>query len=313
MFTRKLNEAGDKFLYYDGADTEIIDESILKRIKHLKIPPMWTGVQISEDPTDYLQCTGEDSTKRQYIYHPLFISITQNQKYENLKKFCKKLPKIKRRIKTIITSFGLDPEYNVIKDAKEYQICMLLAILFRSYIRVGNDKYADNNSTYGLCTLRKSHVIVSGSKIILDFSGKWSQDQYIEFTDRHIAKYLLLLKKNNNSKDMFFVKSYDINKYLNDITECNFTAKDFRLYASNRLFIEMLCKLSGSSDPQEQKQISSEKILRTAYKMVSEELGNSPEICKKSYVLLDIAHDFKDHREKYVKGADSVKILTDLI
>ena len=87
--TRKLEDKN--FVYYLNGH-KVINKDMLVRIKKLNIPPKWINVNISNSDTDYLQATGNDSKGRvQYLYHPVWVTLSKLEKYNRLKLFAKKL------------------------------------------------------------------------------------------------------------------------------------------------------------------------------------------------------------------------------
>ena len=142
--------------YYLGSQ-KITDSFILDRIKKLRVPPAWTDVEISSDPTSYVQVTGKDvSGKVQYIYHPLFVTLTEYHKYSRLKEFCSRLHLLTNRIKSI--------KKRSIND-RLYLIALMFRLMSKTHARIGNDNYIDDDdpkkSSYGLTTLNSKHIIIN--------------------------------------------------------------------------------------------------------------------------------------------------------
>ena len=260
------------------------------RIKNLKIPPNWTSVKVSKSPLDYLQATGYDAKgKIQYIYHPLFIELTNQEKFLRLKEFVNAFDKINATIK---------------KDKS--LIAFLFKILQKTYIRVGNDCYAKENKTYGLTTLEKRHFIMkSDTEIEIKFSGKRSVVQKITIRDPYLIrgiKKLALAKKSSNDRLFDPITAIDMNNYLKQFGNQGFTVKDFRTYYSNILFIE---KLQSSSS-------NGTAIVNKTYDFVAEKLGHSKGISKKAYIYPGIAEKFLED-PGYFKSRVPSRILKNLI
>lgn len=306
MITREKNSLGT-FIYYQN-NKKIIDPEILARCAKLRVPPAWKYVQISEDPTSYLQVTGIDlSGKMQYIYHPLFISLTEYHKYNHLKEFCLRLPLLHAKIKSIKKTTVTE---------RNYLICLIFRIMEKTHARIGNDHYLEDgvsrsNPSYGLTTLNNNHIKISDDKITLDFIGKHGIRQNIEFVDKSIALDLLELKKIN--KDRIFIdsngsciRSNDVNDFLKEAMLNNYTCKDFRTYASNKLFITTLKNIPRGNK-------SKEEILKETSSLVAKELGHTDAVSKKSYVIPAISEKFMTDEKYFNSSKDPVKLLINLI
>lgn len=265
-----------------------------QRIKNLKIPPNWKSVKVSKSPLDYLQATGYDAKgKIQYIYHPLFIELTNQEKFLRLKEFVSAFDKINQTIK---------------KDKS--LIAFLFKLLQKTYIRVGNDCYAKENKTYGLTTLEKRHFIIkSDHEIEIKFNGKRSVVQKIIIKDPYLIRGIKQLIKDKSNNDRIFdpITAIDMNNYLKQFGQ-EFTVKDFRTYYSNILFIEKLQENIGS---RELIRVGTSLINKT-YDFVAEKLGHSKGISKKAYIYPGIAERFLED-PGYFRNRSPSRILKNLI
>lgn len=233
------------------------------RIKKLCIPPNWTDIWISPDPCSHLQVTGKDQKGRiQYIYHPMWVLMSQDEKYKRMARFQKNLPLLRK---------ALAEEGGTIQ--------LMFRILLRTHIRVGNESYAKDNGTYGLCSLLGKHVTMRGSVITLSFIGKKGVPQKITFRDPKIAQDL---RKHIGTKEerLFKYNPEDLNDFLQKHMGKEFTCKDFRTYASNIHFLKNLTKHLPPQTVTERK-----KVLKDVYIETAEKLGHTKEISKKSYVM----------------------------
>jgi DNA topoisomerase-1 len=286
-----MDEMVNKMSVSTNSTNEVSDE---ERIRKLKIPKTWTNVKISPNYEDYLQVTGIDpSGKTQYIYHPLFVSLTEHEKYFRLKSFCKKFPKLEARIKNTKKS-----------DHKNYMIGLMFRIMFKTCARIGNECYTEgSNATYGISTLEKKHVKINGKEITFNFIGKSGVRHNIHIVSKSIAKDLQALLK-NTSKRLFEYDSVDMNNYIKETMSNEFSCKDFRTYISNKLFVEQLIlRAASSSNPK--------KVVREVYKYVAEKLGHSSAISKSSYVMPIIPEKFIIDPSWFI-GKDAIKIIIEI-
>ena len=240
----------------------------ITRIKKLCIPPVWKNVCISNSELSHLQATGIDEKGRmQYIYHPMWVFLTSSTKFERMGKFSKKIGLLENKIKKDIQT--LEP------------IAIMFRILQKTHIRVGNDCYAKDNNTYGLTSLEKRHVKITGCIINLSFVGKKSVAQSVNFTDPYCLQFLKnKLKVIGNKERIFEISPSSLNLYLQNVTGGDFTCKDFRTYASNILFLKILCRFDVPTTKSE-----TLKNLKSTYDQVADKLGHSRAISKKSYVM----------------------------
>jgi len=292
-------KTGKTFVYL-YLNKQITDVNTLERIRKLHIPPNWVNINISTKDTDYLQVTGLDAKKRtQYIYHPVWVELSKIEKYERMVLFTKKVDTIIKKINSILSK-SMD------LNSKEYIMALLFRILFMTHSRIGNDHYAEENNTYGLTTLLKRHVSVNGCQVVLSYIGKKSVKQELKFKDILSSKIIGELLKIPGSR-LFktkageHIRSIDMNNYLKEITESNVTAKDFRTYSSNNLFIKIIC-----SKPIPTTSAQIKRTINECYDEVAEYLGHTRSISKSSYVMPIIAENYAENPEEFVKSKPSI-------
>lgn len=279
-----------------------VPEEDLQRIQKLGIPPIWTDVKISDSPLSYLQVTGEDGKKTQYIYHPLWVALGDIEKYQRLKFFCKKLPLLEKRIKKDLKTPGTE----------SYTLAILFTIMKKTHTRIGNECYAKDNKTYGLTTLEFRHLRLCKKNLIkLEFVGKKGVKQKIEFTDALCYTYLKKLRDarrvlGSSVDRIFSIDANRMNNYLRDAMGSEFSCKDFRTYGSNILFLQTLCALDEPKTKTESK-----KNINATYDVVAEKLGHTRAISKKSYVMPILAETYEEdpHRFCSTKRSDIKKLM----
>ncbi len=280
VITRKQNSSS--FSYYDPEGNVIRNSKIIERIKRLCIPPQWKNVTISSSETEHLQAVGVDNKGRvQYIYHPMWTHLAKDGKYKRMGLFAEKMGEFNRRLR---------------EDTS--LLSTMFRIIQKSYIRIGNECYAKENGTHGLCTLEKKHVTVNGDKVCFSFIGKKGIQHNLSFTDSRCANVIKHLLKLPGGPRLFktdtlrLVTSQDLNGYLQATMGKEFTCKDFRTYASNLLFLDSLVKIPPSEKITERR-----KTLRDIFIKTAEKLGHTNTISKKSYVMPVIS-------ERYLTNPD---------
>ena len=283
-------KVGRGFSYLDAKGDRITDEAELQRLKDLTIPPALSDVFICHLPNGHLQATGRDTKRRkQYFYHPDWRKIRSQNKFNRMLLFGASLPLIRETTERHLRKRGLP---------REKVLATVIQLLETTLIRVGNHQYAKKNRSFGLTTLRDRHVEVTGTKVQFEFRGKSGVDHQIELKDRRLAKVIKkcqeipgyeIFKYYDANGERHFVDSGDVNEYLQQITDRDFTAKDFRTWAGTLLAAIELDELGEfDSDKQAKKNIVS------AIKQVAKQLGNRPATCRKYYVHPAILEAYED-------------------
>lgn len=293
-----------KFYYEDDKGNRLKEESDLERIKKLVLPPAWTDVWISPKKNGYLQAIGKDAAgRKQYRYHPDWTSRRSDHKYFRLLEFGKVLPKARKRIAKDLRRKDLD-------EKKVLAICM--QVMQKTLIRIGNETYAKTYGSYGLSTLKDQHFKDKGDKAVLSFVGKKGVKHDVTLTDKNLAK-LIKKCKDIPGQDLFqyytkgkehrAVDSGMINNYIREITEGDFTAKDFRTWGGTLEALRQLaCCTEKSPD------MSKKKIVVEVLDCVASKLGNTRAVCKSSYVYPLLLETFENEGlQKYLKKINTVK------
>ncbi|HYF96958.1 MAG TPA: DNA topoisomerase IB [Patescibacteria group bacterium] len=278
----------NKFRYKYNGKT-IMDEQTLKYIDGLKIPPAWKNVEIAKNPNSKVLATGYDNADRkQYIYHPKEIKKREARKYDRLLTFVQALPKIRR-----VTGQHLKRK----RYDRKKVMATIVRLIDQAYFRVGNDKYAQENNSYGVTTLRTRHLTIKGGVLIFAFEGKSGQKQHTKIKDNQLAKIVRHLDelpgyeifKYYDKGKLVNVKSSDLNEYIREISGEDITAKDFRTWAGTLVTASALAKASPGGDKK-----SVQKEITTAIKQTAKCLGNTPAIALGSYIDPRIIENFRN-------------------
>ena len=300
----RVLKKGTKTTYLDTKGQPITDEKTLARIQKLVIPPAWTDVWICPSPNGHLQVTGRDAKgRKQYIYHPDWQQYRNQTKFGRMIAFGNQLPEIRKKIEADLRSHGLN---------QRKIMAIALNLMDQSLIRVGNKYYAKSNKSYGLTTLRDKHVQINGQEIKFEFVGKKGITHSITLKDKRLAQ---LVKKCRDipGQDLFqyydengqrqTLESGDLNAYLKEITQTEFSAKDFRTWGGTVRMVACLENLL-----QENPELEKEKTVKEAFKRVAKDLGNTPSVCSKYYVHPQVVDLFKEDKLlTYLKKHDAGK------
>lgn len=268
------------FIYLDTNEKKITDPKILVRIESLGIPPAWTKVWISPTRNGHIQAVGIDEKKRkQYIYHPEWIALSQEKKFNKLLFFSSVLPEIRRKIASDMSLPGLK---------QEKVLATIIWLLEHTYIRIGNEEYAKENQHYGLTTLRNKHVEVEGANVTFRFVGKSGKEHEVNIEHPKVAKTIRKLESLpgyelfqyiGDEGKRYQVTSDEVNAYLQTLTGDSISAKDFRTWGGTVTAAVMLNRLGQSPIKKDLK-----KNITQAVKAVAHELGNTPTVCRTYYI-----------------------------
>ncbi|SDE99507.1 DNA topoisomerase IB [Blastococcus aurantiacus] len=278
----RRRRAGRGFAYYD-TDGALIKDDRLDRIRGLAIPPAWRDVWICPWPNGHIQATGFDAAgRRQYRYHDQWRARRDAEKHERVLEIAHQLPDVRDEVVAALRTRGLN---------RERVLATAIRLLDLGAFRIGSEQYAEENGTYGLATLRREHVRVRGERTFFSYTAKGGIEREVELTDRPTATVVrqLLERPEGTGEELLAyqvedgtwrdVTSSEINAYLKDISGAEITAKDFRTWNATVL---MAAKLAEA--PRPTSRTARKKIVNAAYKEVSEQLGNTPAVCKASYV-----------------------------
>jgi DNA topoisomerase I len=270
---------GKGFQYVDADGCALSSEQV-ERIEALAIPPAWTDVWICPSANGHLQATGRDARgRKQYRYHPRWTEVRDETKYPRVLAFARALPRIRHRVEKDMSRKAL---------SRERVIATVVHLLDTTNIRVGNDEYARDNRSFGLTTMRERHVDVDGSHITFRFRGKSGKLHDVELTDPRAARVVKrceelpgqeLFQYVDCEGEVIDIDSDDVNGYIQDVSGGDFTAKDFRTWSGTVLAAWALQEL-GEFDSKAQ----AKRQVVAAVKSVSEELGNTPAVCRRCYV-----------------------------
>ncbi len=276
---------------YERADQKKVSAQDLLRIENLRIPPAWIDVWINARAGGPVQAIGKDAAGRlQYLYHDNHVRRQETKKFQRLIKFAEALPKMRATVSTHLRQPGL---------GRERVLAVILRVLSTSFLRPGSQVYVSENGSYGLATLRPKHVKVKGDVIEFDFPGKSGVRQYRQVKDRQVAKVIRNLLK-YPSREVFKYQNGDgqfvnitrphINAYIREVMGESFSAKDFRTWAGT---LVCACALARVGSEDLSRNGNRKRHVVAAIKETAEALGNTPAVCRSSYICPQILSDFE--------------------
>ncbi|WP_435949217.1 DNA topoisomerase IB [Psychrobacter sp. DM8] len=303
---------GRGFTYRDATGKTVKDKALRRRFEELVIPPMWTEVWICQDDKGHLQSTGRDlKARKQYLYHPAWNNVRDEAKFDAMIGFGEALPLLRAQVEVDLEAESL---------SRTNVLAAVVKLLETTLIRVGNSRYAKLNKSYGLSTLRSKHLSETDEGLAFDFVGKSAKEHHIELQDERLIEIVQacselpgyqIFKYLDENGDKQEVDSGDINDYLREhlcadnnnnnnddsCTDKRYSAKDFRTWmasvlAASFLYDELQGKdgdeiLASAPDSKARQDLVTQMV-----KDVADELGNTPSVCRASYIHPRVIEQF---------------------
>ncbi len=277
-FTRRRSGNGFRYLKPTGAAVSVEDRA---RIDALAIPPAWRHVWICPDPMGHVQATGRDDAGRtQYIYHEAWWAHRDRLKHEEMLNFARVLPKVRRRAHADLRTRGFN---------RDRVLAAAIVLLDRGLFRIGNEAHTQSNGSYGLTTIQRRHVTVEGDLLRFAYRAKAGVRQMHEIEDRDLAALISKLRRRQGSPaDLLMykergrwadVRADAVNEHLRDLAGIDCSAKDFRTWNATVLAAVELAN-RGLPDASRAR----ERVIRQTVCAVADELGNTPSVCRTSYI-----------------------------
>jgi len=313
-YTRQIK--GEECIFLDTDGKPLKGKRELKRIDEMRIPPAWTDVWICDKKNGHLQAIGIDAKKRkQYIYHAIWTQLRSEAKFDKMSSFGRTLPKIREKYFEDLAQEGNKKQNDL---PYERVMALIVRLLDTTFIRIGNETSRDDKekATYGLSTMQDEHMEFEPTDITDDndkwydsqvggkftFIGKSNKKHEIEINDEEIpdlpalvmmckdakkgkdGDLFLFYDENGNEQD---VKAYHVNEYIQDISGEKFTAKDFRTWGGTKLAAKSISEFRKKDDKKQRK-----KNITNMVKEVSKKLGNTPAVCRGSYIHPKFLNDY---------------------
>jgi DNA topoisomerase I len=282
---------GRGFEYLEDGE-RVEDPEVLERIRELVIPPAWENVWICPYPMGHIQAVGTDAAgRRQYLYHRLWRERRDQEKFDEMISFARALPQVRR-----ITARDLAQK----KISRERVLAGAIRLLDRGFFRIGTEDYAEQNQTYGLATMEKRHVTLEeGSLLRFDYVAKGGKRRVQSIVDPEVYELVAALKRRRSGPELLAykngrgwvdVRSDDINDYIKDVTGQGFSAKDFRTWNAT-VIAAIALAVSGRAA---KTKTARKRAITRAIKEVAHYLGNTPAVCRASYIDPRVFDRFQD-------------------
>src|SRR5919112_2443565 len=273
---------GKGFEYLDDEGRRITEPSVLQRIQELAIPPAWEDVWICPYPMGHIQATGMDAAgRKQYRYHDKWRERRDAEKFEEMIDFARALPRLRARVAKDIALEDMP---------REKVLACAMRLLDRGFFRIGSENYAEENDTYGIATMGKRHVTISGDQVTFDYEAKGGKRRVQSIGDPEVAQIARVLKKRRGGGEELLaykvgkrwvdVKSADINAYLKEASGGGFSAKEFRTWGGTGVAAGALAVAGMASTSKSSPTRAKSRAVKGGLRY----LGNTPAVCRASYI-----------------------------
>ncbi|MGW0465468.1 DNA topoisomerase IB [Streptomyces sp. NPDC003027] len=283
---------GRGFRYLDADGRPLSDEA-KERVKALVIPPAWEDVWVCPWPNGHIQATGTDAAgRRQYLYHEAFRRRQEETKHAHVREVARSLPRLREGIAADLARKGL---------CRERVLACAARLLDLGFFRVGGEGYRRDNDSYGLTTLRREHARCARGEVFLSYPAKSGRQQTHALADAPTCEVLRALLRRRGGGDHLFaywesgawhdVRADELNAYLRERSGSDITAKDFRTWHATVL---AAVALAVSEPAARESRTARAKAVSRAVREVSGYLGNTPAVCRNSYIAPAVVERYED-------------------
>jgi len=283
--------------YLDPAGQRIDDPETLERIADLAIPPAWNEVWICMDPRGHLQATGVDAAgRKQYLYHPRWRAHRDRAKFDSMVGFGARLPRLRRRVASDLRPARRARRLAPASLTEELVTACAVRLLDLGFFRIGSEDYASRNESYGLTTMLRRHVSIEDGLLVFDFPAKSGQRRVQAVADAESRAVVAALKRRRGGEQLLAYRrgrqwhelhADEVNEYIKRAAGEEHTAKDFRTW--NATVLAAVALAARSQTPPARR----ERAVSAAIKTVAAYLGNTPAVCRASYVDPRVIDRFK--------------------
>ena len=292
--------AGRGFSYRDADGKPVEDEETLERIRELAIPPAWQEVWICPDPLGHLQATGVDAAgRKQYLYHERWQQRQAERKFATVREFAATLPRLRRAVTADLRRQGMP---------RERALACAVRLLDLGFFRVGGEVYAEENESFGLATVRRDHVSIEAGDIVFDFPAKSGQRRVQSIRDPAARRAIETMRRRRSGPEDLLawregrewrdVRSEDVNAYIQEKLGAEFSAKDFRTWHGT-----VLAAVELAGEPEPDSEAAAKRTISAAVERVAEALGNTPAVCRRSYIDPRVIERFREGTVISPKGS----------
>lgn len=288
----RRRKTGRGFTYVAPDGSRVTDAVLRARIRRLAIPPAWEDVWISTRSDGHIQATGRDQRgRKQYRYHPEWMSLRDETKFSSLLAFAGALPKLRQQVNSDLSRRGVP---------MERAVASVVWLLDRTMIRIGNVAYRRQNNSFGLTTLENRHISIEGASLRFSFVGKSGQEWKLNVSDRRIARIIRAIQELPGQHLFQYldhegtrrpVHSHDVNNYIRMHAGKGFSSKHFRTWGATCAAAMLL---SGEETPASKRMLASR--LNKTIDLVARRLRNTRAVCRQCYIHPAVIESWQEGR-----------------
>jgi DNA topoisomerase IB len=279
----RRRRSGKGFRYLTAEGKSLGDKDAVTRIKSLVIPPAWEDVWISPDPLGHIQAVGTDAAgRRQYLYHAQWRENRDQEKFDRVMEFGRALPKVRAVVERHLSGTGL---------SRDRVLAAAVRLIDLGFFRPGGEEYAAENGHYGLATIRREHVTCGKGEIAFEYIGKSGKHREHAVADPSVCSVVTSLKRRRSGdyEDLLVYRSGqrwhdvtagDINDYLHEVADGDYSAKDFRTWHATVLAAVGLAVSEGADTSESARKRAVARVVQE----VAGYLGNTPAVARASYI-----------------------------
>lgn len=279
-YWRRVGDPEAGFRYLGARNRPIKAAHAIRRIEKLAIPPAWTDVHIAPSPKLKIQAWGRDAAgRKQYIYSDAHVRRQDRRKWNRVMRYAQVLPELREATNKHLKRKELD---------REKVLATVVRLMTRAFFRIGSERYAVQNQTFGIATLEKKHIELRGNNLIFTYSGKHKVDQRTVVAETPLVEIIhelmelpgdRLFQYRNDEGGVSVVTAEEVNRYIPEILGERYTSKDLRTFGGTVRAATILSDLGPPKNKTEAK-----RNLVMACRLVSSELGNTPSVCRSAYI-----------------------------
>lgn len=287
---RRVPASEDGFTYLKVDGTPLRSKAARSRIDALAIPPGWTDVHISPDAHRKVQAWGrDDAGRKQYIYSEEHIRRRDRKKWSHVLDFARLLPELRAATNRDLKRDGVE---------REKVLAAVVRLMGRAYFRPGGERYAAENDTFGICTVRERHLEVRGNDLVFRYAGKGSRDQRRVVAETPLVEIIEQVRELPGKRLFRYrydgeacnVTAGDVNRYIQGILGEDYSAKDLRTFGGTVRAATILADIGPAED---ERQAHSNTVM--CCRLVASELGNTPAIARESYIHPAVFEQYEEH------------------
>jgi DNA topoisomerase-1 len=296
---------GGGFRYVDARGRHVTDGATLARVRALAIPPAWEHVWVCPKANGHIQATGRDARgRKQYRYHADWHARRGDEKFGRMASFGRALLRVRERVESDLSRPGLP---------REKVLAAVVRLLDQTHLRVGNHEYRRDNGSFGLSTLLDRHVSFAPGELRLRFRGKSGVWHERAVSDPRLSRIVRACREIPGQHLFQYrdergvarpIGSADVNAYIRAAAGGEYTAKDFRTWAGTTIAAARLAEL-----PAPESKTAGERAVAAVVKDVAAELGNTPAVCRKSYIHPKVIASYLDGSLAATRRADEARLL----